>query len=63
MIVTLFRRDGDEYVLVDYFTASKPGAWMLGVQPGTYWVAAFEDANGDGAYQDEPFYRPDEAIL
>jgi len=24
-------------------------------------VAAFEDVNGDGAYEDEPFYRPDEA--
>ena len=59
LIVAAFRRSGEDYVLVDYFTASKPGAWLLGVQPGTYWVAAFEDANSDGAYDDEPFYRPD----
>ena len=62
LIVALFTRGsgGDDFALVDYFTASKPGAaWIFGVQPGTYWVAAFEDVNGDGAYQDEPFYRPD----
>lgn len=61
LIVTLFERRGDDYVLVDYFTAGKPGAWLLGVQPGRYWVGAFEDVNGDGAYANEPFYRPDEA--
>ncbi len=64
LIVALFTPGapgGDPYVLVDYFTAAKPGAWVFGVQPGTYWVAAFEDVNGDGAYQDEPFYRPDPA--
>jgi pimeloyl-ACP methyl ester carboxylesterase len=61
LVVGLFRHVNDEYLLVDYFTASKPGDWMLAVQPGTYWVAAFEDANRDGAYEDEPFYRPDEA--
>jgi pimeloyl-ACP methyl ester carboxylesterase len=61
LVVGLFRHVNDEYLLVDYFTASKPGDWMLAVQPGTYWIAAFEDANRDGAYEDEPFYRPDEA--
>lgn len=62
LIVGLFTKSGEDYVLVDYFTASKAGStWMFGVQPGTYWVAAFEDVNGDGAYQDEPFYRPDPA--
>ena len=61
LIVGLFTRGGDDYVLVDYFTASKPGSWLFGVQPGTYWVAAFEDVNADGVYQDEPFYRPDPA--
>ncbi len=58
LVVTLFTRGADDYVLVDYFTAATPGTWVFGVQPGTYWVAAFEDVNSDGAYQDEPFYRP-----
>jgi pimeloyl-ACP methyl ester carboxylesterase len=61
LVVALFTRVGDEPVLVDYFTAAKPGPWVFGVQAGTYWVAAFEDVNDDGAYQDEPFYRPDPA--
>jgi pimeloyl-ACP methyl ester carboxylesterase len=62
LVVALFTRGKDDFQLVDYFTASKSGAaWIFGVQPGTYWVAAFEDVNGDGAYQDEPFYRPDPA--
>ncbi len=59
LVVALFARDANDFVLVDYFTATQAGPWVFGVQPGTYWVAAFEDVNGDGAYQDEPFYRPD----
>lgn len=59
LVVALFARAADDYVLVDYFTAEQAGPWIFGVQPGTYWVAAFEDVNHDGAYQDEPFYRPD----
>ncbi len=61
LVVALFARGAEDFVLVDYFTAVQAGAWGFGVQPGTYWVAAFEDVNGDGAYQDEPFYRPDQA--
>jgi len=61
LIVALFVRAGDDYALADYFTAEKPGPWVFGVQPGTYFVAAFEDVNRDGAYQDEPFFRPDPA--
>ncbi|MEO6026248.1 MAG: alpha/beta fold hydrolase [Candidatus Binatia bacterium] len=59
LVVALFMQNGDDYGLVDYFTATKPGPWVFGVQAGTYFVAAFEDVNGDGAYEDEPFYRPD----
>ncbi len=59
LVVALFTKNGDDYTMVDYFTATKPGPWVFGVQAGTYWVVAFEDVNGDGAYQDEPFYRPD----
>jgi pimeloyl-ACP methyl ester carboxylesterase len=61
LVVALFTRDAEDYRLVDYFVTAKPGPWVFGVQAGTYWVAAFEDVNGDGAYQDEPFYRPDPA--
>ncbi|HEY2774167.1 MAG TPA: alpha/beta fold hydrolase [Candidatus Binatia bacterium] len=40
--------------LVDYFVAEKPGAWMIHLAPGTYWVAAFEDRDRNGRYNDEP---------
>jgi pimeloyl-ACP methyl ester carboxylesterase len=59
LVVVLVARGGDDWVVVDYFTTAKPGPYVFGVQPGTYWIAAFEDVNRDGAYQDEPFYRPD----
>lgn len=61
LVVALVAKNGDGYALVDYFTATRPGPWVFGVHAGTYWVIAFEDVNGDGAYQDEPFYRPDPA--
>ena len=60
LVVILVTRGDKDWVIVDYFTAAKAGPWVFGVQPGTYWVAAFEDVNRDGAYQNEPFYRPDE---
>src|SRR5205085_12322484 len=47
LVVGLFERVKDDYVLVDYFTATKPGEWLMAVPAGTYWLAAFEDANGD----------------
>lgn len=59
LIVALLSGSADDYVLVDYFVAAKPGPWVFGVPAGTYWIAAFEDVNGDGVYSDEPFYRPD----
>jgi pimeloyl-ACP methyl ester carboxylesterase/uncharacterized protein (DUF2141 family) len=61
LVVALFARAGDDWALVDYFTAEQAGPWVFGVQPGTYWIAAFEDVNSDGAYQDEPFFRSDPA--
>ena len=36
-----------------------PGPGSSPSSPGTYWLAAFEDANGDGKYDDEPALRPD----
>lgn len=59
LVVALFTRGEDEFVLVDHFVTTRPGAWVFVVDPGTYWIAAFEDRNRDGAYDDEPFYRPD----
>lgn len=61
LVVGLFARGAAEYELVDYFTAVEAGTWVFGVRPGTYWIVAFEDVNGDGAYQDEPYYRADPA--
>jgi pimeloyl-ACP methyl ester carboxylesterase len=60
-VVALFTRGADDFTLVDYFTAAEPGSWVFGVDPGTYFVAAFEDVNRDGAYEDEPCLRPDPA--
>ncbi len=59
LVVALLARDADDFRLVDYFTAAKPGEWVFAVQAGTYWLAAFEDVNRDGAYEDEPTFRPD----
>jgi pimeloyl-ACP methyl ester carboxylesterase len=47
------------FVLVDHFVAERPGPWIFGVEPGTYWLGAFEDANRDRRYDDEPALRPD----
>jgi pimeloyl-ACP methyl ester carboxylesterase len=49
---------GGDYLL-DYFLAEKPGPWIFVVAPGTYRIAAFEDANGNGRYDDEPALRAD----
>ena len=45
--------------LLDHFVTEKPGPWIFAVEPGTYWLAAFEDINGDGRYDEEPALRPD----
>lgn len=45
--------------LYDHFVAEKPGPWVFAVAPGTYSLAAFEDVNGDGRYDDEPALRID----
>ena len=62
LIVGLVARDATgSYFLVDHFVAERPGPWIFAVAPGTYWLAAFEDANGDGRYDDEPALVPDPA--
>lgn len=50
-------RDGD--FLFDHFVADKPGPWIFAAAPGTYRIAAFEDVDGDGRYDDEPALRVD----
>lgn len=59
LYVGLVDRVGEQYRLIDYFVASVPGPWAFAVDPGTYWLAAFEDADGDGRYDDEPALRID----
>jgi pimeloyl-ACP methyl ester carboxylesterase len=59
LIVGLATRDGSGFALVDYFVAEKPGPWLFAVEPGTYWIGAFEDADRDTRYDDEPALRPD----
>jgi pimeloyl-ACP methyl ester carboxylesterase len=59
LIVGLVARDASGYVLVDHFVAEKPGRWVFAVEPGTYWLAAFEDVDRDGRYDDEPALRGD----
>ena len=51
--------------LVDHYVLRGPGRWRFGVAPGSYAIAAFEDTNGDGHYEDEPAIvprRPDGSI-
>lgn len=47
---------GDPYVL-DHFVAEKPGPWVFALEPGTYWLAAFEDVNRNREYDNEPALR------
>jgi pimeloyl-ACP methyl ester carboxylesterase len=55
----LARSASGDFVLVDHFAADRPGPFVFGVEAGTYWLAAFEDANRDARYDDEPALRPD----
>jgi hypothetical protein len=59
LVVGLATREGSGFAVVDYFVAEKPGPWMFAVEPGTYWIGAFEDANRDTRYEEEPGLRPD----
>lgn len=48
---------GDPYVL-DHFVAEKSGPWVFALEPGTYWLAAFEDVNRNRDYDNEPALPP-----
>ena len=57
----LASRGPSGFRLVDHFVSERGGSWVIAAEPGTYWAFAFEDANGDGRYDDEPVFRPGEA--
>ena len=59
LFVGILARDASGFYLVDHFVAEKPGPWIFALAPGTYWLAACEDVNGDGRYEDEPALAPD----
>lgn len=59
LIVGIIARGDTGFYLVDHFVADRPGPWIFALSPGKYWLAAFEDANGNGRYDDEPALRPD----
>lgn len=61
LFVGLATKTDAGYRLVDFFAASVPGPWAFAVAPGTYWLAAFEDVNGDGRYDNEPALQIDPA--
>jgi pimeloyl-ACP methyl ester carboxylesterase len=58
IVVGLVTKGPDGFRLIDHFVAEKPGPWIFATQAGTYWIAAFEDTNGNGRYDGEPAYRP-----
>lgn len=57
LVVGLLAKNNSGFQLVDHFIAEKPGPWVFAVQAGTYWLAAFEDINRNGRYDDEPALR------
>jgi pimeloyl-ACP methyl ester carboxylesterase len=59
LFVGILARDASGFYLVDHFVAEKPGPWIFALAPGTYWLAACEDVNGDGRYDNEPALAPD----
>ncbi len=59
LFVGILARDASGFYLVDHFVTEKPGRWIFALAPGTYWLAACEDANGDGRYENEPALVPD----
>ena len=63
-VVALLARSPTSFRVVDHFVTEKAGPWVFAVEPGTYWLAAFEDVNGDGRYDGEPArrLREDEAL-
>jgi len=54
LVVGLIAHGKDGDYLLDHFVAQKPGPWIFVVAPGSYRIAAFEDVDGDGGYDDEP---------
>jgi hypothetical protein len=65
LFVGILARDASGFDLVDHFVSEKPGRWIFALAPGTYWLAACEDVNGDGRYENEPALtpNPDEPLV
>lgn len=61
LIVGVAAKGPRGFRLVDHFVAERGGAWIVALEPGTYWVAAFEDTNRNGHYDDEPAFAPAES--
>lgn len=61
LVVGVAARGPEGFRLVDHFVSEGGGAWVIALEPGTYWVVAFEDANGNGHYDDEPAWAPAES--
>jgi hypothetical protein len=59
LIVGILAQGKSGPFLLDHFVTEKPGPWIFAVEPGTYWLGAFEDIDGDGHYDEEPALRPD----
>ena len=56
-VAGLLERLRSRVELVAHVVREQPGLWYARVAPGCYGVAAFEDANEDGRYEDEPALR------
>lgn len=55
LVIGILAQGEDQQLnLIDHFVAEKAGTWIMSVEPGTYQVAAFEDSNSNGRYDDEP---------
>ncbi len=61
LIVVLIRLDVEEPSIVDHYVVSEAGRFRFNVLPGaTYALAAFEDRDENGIYEDEPALRATE---
>jgi pimeloyl-ACP methyl ester carboxylesterase len=50
IVVVAYERQGDQVVIGDYAVLNEPGPYELLVRQGRYRIFAFEDANGNLAY-------------
>ncbi len=53
LVVVLILREGEQWSIFDHFVVEGAGRWAFVVTPGTYSLAAFEDANENLVYDPE----------